>query len=63
LNPDLAEAGRGDRAATQKPFEEALADLERFCPSDPKADATPLPWEHRAEYEILKRGAQALLKP
>jgi WD40 repeat protein len=59
----LAEHGRGDKAAAQKAFDEALAEMERLCPGDPKADATPLPWEHRAEYEILKREAQALLKP
>jgi hypothetical protein len=40
-----------------------LAELERICPSDPKADATPLPWEQRAELDILKREVQALLKP
>ena len=49
--------------AAQQAFADALAELERISPSDPKADATPLPWEQRAEYEILKREAQALLKP
>src|SRR5262245_6521707 len=58
----LAEHGRGDKAAAQKAFGEALAELDRICPSDPKADATPLPWEQRAEYEILKREIQDLLK-
>jgi hypothetical protein len=59
----LAEHGRNDKAAAQKAFDEALAEMERICPSDPKVDATPLSWEHRAEYEILKREAQALLNP
>jgi hypothetical protein len=59
----LAEHGRGDKPAAQKAFEEALAEMERICPSDPKADATPLPWEHRAEYEILKREVLTCLKP
>jgi hypothetical protein len=53
---------RSDRVATQKAFDEALAEMEKICPSDPKADATPLPWEHRAGYEILKRELETLLK-
>jgi hypothetical protein len=59
----LAEHGRGDRAAAQQALDEALAEMERPCPSDPKADATPLPWEQRAAYEILKCKVETALKP
>jgi hypothetical protein len=59
----LTEHGRNDKPSAQRAFDDALAEMERICPNKPQADATPLPWEYRAEYEILKREIHTLPKP
>jgi hypothetical protein len=56
----LAEHGRGDDAAARAAWKEAIAEKERVMPADPAA--LPMPWEWQAEFAVLQREAEGLLK-